>query len=472
VYAGWSRPTRVEADIFQLEITGEVPRGLAGRFYSIAPETQFPPRMGDDVRFNGDGMIRMFTFTDGHVDFRSRYVQTEKLRAERAARRSLFGHYRNPFTDDESVRGLDRSNANTALVFHGGRLLALKEDSRPIAVDARTLETEGQWTFDGDLVSETFTAHPKVDARTGEMFFFGYEAKGLVTRDIAYAVTDADGRITHEAWLQAPYVGFMHDFAVTEDYVIFPVFPATADLARLRAGGPHWRWDPKRDTYFGVMPRYGTVDELRWFTAPPRYGFHFFNAHNDATTITLEGCLGEAITAPFLYPDTCGNPIDPRKAVTRISRWTLDVDRAESFAEATLDDDFSEYPIVDARVQTRRQRFGFVPAMRPADELSHARAGLNQIVKFDFEHDHRASVWTPDEHTTVQEPMFVPRDAQAAEGDGYLIVIVNRWDTMLNDLVVLDTRDLERGPLATVHLPLRIASGVHTLWLGEDQLDA
>ena len=502
-FRGWDHPTRLEGDIFDLEIVqGSIPRELRGRFYSIAPETQFSPRLGDDVMFNGDGMIRMFTIADGHVDYRSRYVMTEKLRAERAKRRALFGAYRNPFTDDPSVKGLNRGNANTAMVFHGGKLLALKEDARPVAVDPVTLETEGEWTYDGDLTSLTSTAHPKIDQRTGELFFFGYEAKGLVTRDIAYNVADADGRITHEAWLQAPYVGFMHDFVVSDDYVIFPVFPATAELARLQAGGMHWRWDPKRDTYLGVMPRYGSPGELRWVTGPPRYGFHFFNASNDGTTITIEGCLGEAITSPFLYPDTCGNPIDPRKAVTRITRWTLDFDNPEAgFQEETLGSQFAEFPMIDPRAQTMRQRVGFVPVRTPGNRHALVNGvpapgsggrgldtlfsdwgdsqhpdvpapgsggrGLDAVVRYDFVEDREVALFLAGPDSTVQEPMFVPRGPDAEEGDGWLVLLVNRWDTMLNDLVIVDTADMAAGPVATASLPMRLHSGIHTLWIDE-----
>jgi carotenoid cleavage dioxygenase len=424
-------------------------------------------------------MIRMFTIADGHIDYRSRYVMTDKLRAERAARRALFGAYRNPFTDDPSVAGVNRGNANTAFVFHGGKLLALKEDARPVAVDPITLETQGEWTFYGDLTSPTSTAHPKIDQRTGELFFFGYEAKGLLTRDIAYNIAGPDGRITHEAWVQAPYVGFMHDFIVSDDYVIFPVFPCTADLARLQAGGKHWRWDPKRDTYLGVMPRNGTAADLRWFTGPPRYGYHFFNASNDGTTVTMEGCLGEAITAPFLYPDTCGNPIDPRKAVTRITRWTLDFDNPEAgFHEQILGSEFAEFPMIDARAQTKRQRVGFTPIRRPetADEwagAAHAgfgEGGLDAVVRFDFVEDREVSQFVAGRNSTVQEPMFVPRSPDAPEGDGWLIMLVNRWDTMLNDLVIVDTADLAAGPVATASLPMRVHGGIHTLWIDEAEV--
>lgn len=170
IFAGFDASGRTEADIFDLEFDGDMPSALDGTFFRVGPDPQFPPKLGSDIFFNGDGMVCAFRFKDGRVQFRSRYARTEKFLAERHAGRALFGAYRNPFTDDPSVAGKVRGTANTNLFVHGGRLLALKEDSPPTAMNPQTLETtESVFRFDGGLTSETFTAHPKVDPATGEM---------------------------------------------------------------------------------------------------------------------------------------------------------------------------------------------------------------------------------------------------------------------------------------------------------------
>lgn len=112
-----------------------------------------------------------------------------------------------------------RTTANTNVVHFNGRLLALKEDAPPYALDPHTLETGGLYDFDGQLPSLTFTAHPKFDPRTGEMLCFGYEAKGDATPDICYYRIAADGTFLETVWLTAPVVAMIHDFAVTENWV-------------------------------------------------------------------------------------------------------------------------------------------------------------------------------------------------------------------------------------------------------------
>ena len=112
-----------------------------------------------------------------------------------------------------------RTTANTNVVHFNGKLLALKEDAPPYALNPHTLETTGLYDFDGQLPSLTFTAHPKFDPRTGEMLCFGYEAKGDGTPDICYYRIAPDAKFMETVWLTAPVLAMIHDFAVTENWV-------------------------------------------------------------------------------------------------------------------------------------------------------------------------------------------------------------------------------------------------------------
>src|SRR5256885_13121057 len=49
---------------------------------------------------------------------------------------------------------------------------------------------------------------------------------------------------------------------------LFRSYPTTCDLERLKAGGDHWVHELARDSWVGVVPRYGSVAELRWFRGP------------------------------------------------------------------------------------------------------------------------------------------------------------------------------------------------------------
>ena len=150
-----------------------------------------------------------------------------------------------------------RTSANTNVIYFNGSLLALKEDAPPYALNPETLETHGLYTFDGQLPSLTFTAHPKADPKTGELTCFGYEAKGDGTPDVCYYRIAPDGKFQEVVWLEAPVVAMIHDFAVTENWVVFPIIPQVCDLERMKQGGEHWQWSPETPFYLGVLPRRG-----------------------------------------------------------------------------------------------------------------------------------------------------------------------------------------------------------------------
>ncbi len=53
----------------------------------------------------------------------------------------------------------------------------------------------------------------------------------------------------------------------------------------------------------------------------------------------------------------------------------------------------------------------------------------------------------------------------APEGDGYILVLVNRMAENRSDLAILDAARLEAGPLALVKLPVRVRSTFHGMWV-------
>src|SRR5690606_13124286 len=96
-FKGHNEPVRIECDIYDLVVEGRIPDEIDGVWYRSVPDPQYPPMLGDDIFISGDGMVSSFRFENGHVDFSMRYVMTERLKNDRAARRSLHGVYRNPF---------------------------------------------------------------------------------------------------------------------------------------------------------------------------------------------------------------------------------------------------------------------------------------------------------------------------------------------------------------------------------------
>ena len=453
---GGFAPLQMECDAPDLIIEGEVPRDLNGTFYRNGPNPQFAPR-GAHHWFGGDGMLHAFMIEDGRVAYRNRWVRTIKWQTEHAAKRALFASF-NPMDSDPSVEGMQTDGiANTNIVWHAGKLLALEEGHAPYEIDPATLASIGPWTF-GDRLTGPMTAHPKIDPETGEMLFFGYNATGGISEDMAFHVVDRDGKLVRSETFKAPYAAMVHDFMVTRDHVIFPIMPLTGSMERAMRGAPVYAWEPERGTHIGIMPRNGTVADLRWFRGDPSYVFHPMNAHTSGTTVVCDVCEFEQ--AP-LFPLPDGTPGDPAKATPRLTRWTFDLaGNTDDYKTARLNDMTCEFPRLDERRTGLNYRYGFVAC---DTEPEFRVGGFNGIGRIDHLSG-KLAVYDVGAGCATNEPIFVPRTADAPEGDGYVLANIYDEGRRASQLVILDAQNVAAGPLATVYLDHRVPFGFHGNW--------
>jgi carotenoid cleavage dioxygenase-like enzyme len=469
-FTGFNTPSRVEADALDLPHQGTIPPGLNGAFYRVQPDPQFPPLLGDDISFNGDGMITRFHIHGGRCDFRQRWARTDKWRLEHEAAGPLFGAYRNPLTDAAQAKGRIRGTANTNAWLHGGKLYALKEDSPALVMDPVTMETAGYTTFGGKMTGQTFTAHPKVDPRTGNMIAFGYASSGLCSEDCTYYEVTPAGELIREVWFKAPYYCMMHDFAITEDYALFHIVPSIGSWDRLRKGLPHFGFDTTLPVYLGVLPRRaGTAAaEIRWFKRGNCFASHVLNAFQDGSKIHFDTPEAKNNFFPF-FPDVHGAPFNGAEAMTYLTRWTVDLkSKSDDFASVTrLTDVAAEFPRIDDRYAGLPHRHGWFLEMdmrRPVELPAGSAAGvvMNCLLHKDLSGGEQH--WWCGPVSSLQEPCFIPRSATAAEGDGWIVQICNRLDEHRSELLLFDALEIARGPIATVQIPIRMRFGLHGNW--------
>ena len=456
---------RLESDIEDCEIEGKLPTDLEGAFYRVGPDAQYPLHPGN-IPFDGEGHVSMFRFAGGRVSYKSRFIRNQRYKAQAAAHRLLFPIYRNHFMDDPSARGLSRGTANTHVIHHNGHLLALKEDSPPVALDPHTLETvDDYYTFDGQLESKTFTAHPKIDSESGNLVAFGYEAKGFGSDDVNVFEYTPQGRRVWDAWIKVPYIGLLHDFAVTRKHVVFYVMPLAFDLEQMKRGGIHWSWDSSKPTYFGVMRRGGDGRDIRWFNGPERSSTHVMGAFDDGERVIVDVEMSRFNPFPFM-PFRDGTKWDPVRGASHITRLSVDLaDKSvkDYRMEVLYPHHIGALPRQDDRYHTVPYRIGFLPCPEP-DPSNPAWRPSTCYARFDHQ-TRSAQLHRAGPATTLAEACFAPRSATSPEGSGYLIGVA----THLNeggraDLLVLDAEHLQDGPIATVKLPTRIVGQIHGWW--------
>src|SRR3546814_4857088 len=145
------------------------------------------------------------------------------------------------------------------------------------------LQTLGPCVFDKQLAN-CFTAHPKKDAKTGELHFFGYGTPDPLSAGMVYGVVDAANTVIRMESFQAPYASMAHDMAITKNYAIIPVMPLTASAERAANDGPPFAWDPRFGNKIGVFRRDQGGQSMRWYDGPASYTFHFMNRSEEHTS--------------------------------------------------------------------------------------------------------------------------------------------------------------------------------------------
>jgi carotenoid cleavage dioxygenase-like enzyme len=477
--SAFAPPRRLEAMLFDCEVVGSMPSDLRGAFVRVGGEWFYPPKFADDAPLNSDGYVSAFRFRGARVDYKGRWIRTPRFEANLAAGRQLYGYYRNAYTDDPIVSDPAHPNrrtvSNTAPVAHAGKLFSLKEDGLPIQLDPVTLDTLTSWDFSGRWKSETFTAHPKIDPASGEMVAFGYEATGPASDDLFVYIIAKDGTIASERRLKVPYVSMIHDMALTQKHILFPFGGYVTSAERLRDGQIHWSWDKSKPSYVGILPRDGDAKDVRWFKGPERCLMHTFNARSESHKVVLEAPFWDSNFFPF-FPNVDGSPWNPQGARAFIRRLTFDLNSNDDVWREEI---LFPTPVVDlGRIDTRFMslptRYGFTSyfdAKLPLHDALKSVMGprANAYGRFDLAAGTIQSYVAPS-GCTVQECCFVPRRADAPEGDGYLLGVVSNHIERRSELLVLDATRLEEGTIARVILPLVSDAQVHGIWVPEEEL--
>lgn len=425
-------PVREEVTAFDLPVQGAIPPELAGLYLRNGPN---PRSEGSIHWFVGHGMLHGVRLEKGRAAwYRNRYVRTRDLTEPGSERVRPDG------TLDLTV-GL----ANTSVVGHAGRILALVESSLPTRVTPE-LDTVGPFDFDGRL-ARPMTAHPKRCPRTGEMHFFGYH---FAPPFLTYHRVDAAGALVQSEVIDVPGPTMMHDFAITDRHVVFMDLPVVFSPRLVGEGRFPFEWSDAYGARVGVMPRGASGAQVRWLEVEPCYVFHPLNAFDDADT-------GAVVVDVARYRELWREGPEAFQPA-HLHRWTLDP-AAGKVSEQGLDDRPIEFPRVDERRTGRAHRFGYAVSNR-----GHVGEQPLHAVKFDLRTGHTA-VHDFGPGRAPSELVFVPAGPEAGEDEGWLVGFVYDAARHGSDFVVLDASRIESPPLATVPLPQRVPFGFHGAWL-------
>ncbi len=459
--SGRFEPVDTEIETGDVHVEGELPRDLVGCYLRNGPNPRFTPLGSYTYPLEGDGMVHGVWLEGGRARYANRWVRTQGMAAEERAGRALFGGLLTPAFVDVALLGDDpdpgwpfRLDPFIHVVRHAGRYLALAEGMPPYEITA-DLVTLGRYDFAGTVPG--MCAHPKVDPLTGELVLFRYD---VTEPFLTWAVVGPDGGVARPP-TPVPGVdrGYMvHDFAVTEHYVLFVLGPGVLDVSAMFNGGDVLQWRPELGTRIAVVERDGTAPP-RWIETDAFWVWHFANAYETGDPgdprVVVDfpwwSHLGFAVenTAP-LRGSLVRATIDPR-------RRRIDLCHIEARS--------TEFPRIDDRLTGRQHRYLTVVGSSGREAL--VRGEHDQVVRYDMVSGASATL---DCDAVVGEVVFAPRADATEELDGYYLAFTNSLgEDRSARLCIWDATTFPAAPVAQVMIPRRVPNGLHGNWFSVAQ---
>jgi carotenoid cleavage dioxygenase-like enzyme len=432
-------PVSEEVTITDLKVEGSIPLDLNGYYYRNGPNNWKGPSRHF---FFGDGMIHGVKIEDGQARwYRNRYVQTPFLYGES----SNFKTAMDPAANQ----------SNVSVIYHGGKLLSLGEAGLPYEIDPEELTTKAPHDYQGKLAG-AMTAHPKIDPATGELLFFGYNA---VRPYLTYYRADASGALVQKEVLETAGPALMHDFAITENYVIFLELPVVFSWwAMLKGEALPFVWNEDAPSRIGVMPRTGSSKDLKWFEIDPAFVFHVMNAYEQGNDVMLDVARYDHLwvngSSDFDYP-------------ARLSRYTLGMKTGHSSLQE-IGPQRMEFPQVNRELTGRNYRYGYSLGVVIVGTGANKYESIGSVIKHDMLSGD-VQVFEVGGGEIPGEPFFVPTRQASNEDDGYVLSYVYSPDTHSTSLWIMDGHNIS-NVLAKVQLAARVPQGFHGLWLPMEEM--
>nr|WP_041298833.1 MULTISPECIES: carotenoid oxygenase family protein [Mycobacterium ulcerans group] len=481
---GFLAPVRAEVTATDLEVTGRIPDYLDGRYLRNGPNPVAEVNPATYHWFTGDGMVHGVALRDGRASwYRNRWVRSMPVCA-------ALGE--SPPARLDPRAGMLGLGANTNVLSHAGRTLALVEGGVANYELTDDLDTVGTCDFDGTLPGG-YTAHPHRDPQTGELHAVSYSFTRGHT--VQYSVIDTQGRARRTVDIEVTGSPMMHDFSLTDKYVVIYDLPVTFDSAQVMpVKMPSWlgvparlvmaslignvrvpspiaamlnrnpkpsnqlpyAWNPAYPARIGVMPREGGNRDVRWFDIEPCYVYHPLNAYSEHRD-GAEVLILDVVRYRRMFDRDRRGPGDTSPS---LDRWVINLTTGAVSTECR-DDRSQEFPRINETLLGKRHRFGYTLGV----DGGYLTGGTSDMSTSLYKQDYAtgsSQVAPLDPDLLLGEMAFVPSPTAAAEDHGVLMGYGYHRGSDEGQLVLLDAQTLELA--ACVHLPQRVPLGFHGNW--------
>ncbi|KAH7442253.1 hypothetical protein KP509_03G078800 [Ceratopteris richardii] len=477
-------------------VSGALPPDLDGIYIRNGPNPRRIFEREGYHMFDGDGMLHAVLLRNGAASYCSRHVRTSRFVQEELAGRPLFvkffGGLHGPLGFARASLVLVRAMlgvlnmsegwglSNTNVTFFNGRVLSLSEDDMPYVIKVNQdgdLLTLGRLQFSQQRPSRNMCAHPKIDPATGEMYAFSF--RPALRHPFSFFKISPNGLKSREVTIPLPSIPFIHDFAITENFVIFPDNQFVIRPLKFLRGEMPVICDNMKTSRICIMRRNATNQEGSdmplWFEVDGCNSYHYLNAWEEGEEVVL--------ITPILSPPECFLDIPASQMNCQLSMIRLNLADGSSSIRSLCQENL-EFGTFNLNYTGQKMRFayfaiGCYPEITGVAKVDLESEDMCIVARRDFGRDCHGN-----------EPFFVPKskiqnvnnaytnvnDHQTGlkddtkEDDGYVLCLVHDQSTGVSSLLIMDAQSPCLDVVASIQLPSRVPYGFHGFFVNEDQL--
>ncbi|WP_414514995.1 carotenoid oxygenase family protein [Nostoc sp. PCC 9305] len=469
-WAGAIAEPAKEFPLTQLSIiSGKIPDGLRGTLYRNGPARL--ERGGARVGhwFDGDGAILGVHFTDAGATGVYRYVQTAEYLAETQADRFLYGVYgmHTPGPIWKRWGQQMKNAANTSVLALPDKLLALWEPTNPYALDLQTLETKGLDDLGALDNGLPYSAHYKRDSETGEIFNFGISIGSSVQLNLYKS--DATGKIIQKTAFKLDRCSIMHDFVLTQRYLVFFMPPMRMKTLSVILGlttfSESLLWEPKLGTQVLIFDRENLSLVSRGET-DAWFNWHFGNGYEDEEGSVILDMVRYADfhqTNEYLREFATGETHTVSKGTLWQVRLNPQTGKVTAIQEVV--NRKCEFPSVQPCLRRQATQVGqpwrYTYILLMPQRTDTDKELFSAIARFDYKTETLTEA-DLGENRYPSEPIYA-QDAQNPE-QGWVLTVVYDGNSHSSEVWVFDSDRLDEEPVCKLGLPSVIPHSFHGTW--------